>query len=224
MRVRTGNGPSPWRVSPLLHGIYLPRGMDAAAFAMTTYGIPLLVLATTHSATLTGLAFALEWAPRLMAFAAAGALVDRHGTTRVFRLAATARATLVVAAALLLQAQADGPGETVTVMMLAAGSGVLTEFSYIAVETAGGVASRASGTRAHRVQSVLLGIDQTATLAGPAFAGLLLNRTGATGMLAVTAAFSLLAAALAPGRNARQRTDQFTASPATVRKGLRTGW
>ncbi|MEU3616882.1 MFS transporter [Streptomyces sp. NPDC006872] len=194
--------------------------MDAAAFAMTTYGIPLLVLATTGSAALTGLAFALEWAPRLMAFAVAGALVDRHGTTRVFRLAATARATLVLAAALLLGAQTGGLGKTITVMALAAGTGVLTEFSYVAAETAGGLASRAAGTRAHRVQSVLLGIDQTATLAGPALAGLLLAHTGATGMLAATAAFSLLAAALAP----KQHTDQHATTPAAVRQGWKTGW
>lgn len=220
MRARTGDRSSRRPVSPLLRGVYLPRSMDAAAFAMTTYGIPLLVLATTHSAALTGLAFALEWAPRLMAFAVAGALVDRHGTTRVFRLAATARAALVLAAALILKAQTGGLGETVTVMALAAGTGVLTEFSYIAAETAGGTASRSVGSRAHRVQSVLLGIDQTATLAGPALAGLLLNYTGATGMLAATAAFSLLAAALAPQKHA----DQYTASPAVVRQGLRTGW
>ncbi|WUF42395.1 MFS transporter [Streptomyces europaeiscabiei] len=194
--------------------------MDAAAFAMTTYGIPLLVLATTGSAALTGLAFALEWAPRLMAFAVAGALVDRHGTTRVFRLAATARATLVLAAALLLGAQTGGLGKTITVLALAAGTGVLTEFSYVAAETAGGLASRTAGARAHRVQSELLGIDQTATLAGPALAGLLLAHTGATGVLAATAAFSLLAAVLAP----KQHTDQHATTPAVVRQGWKTGW
>ncbi|WP_251828802.1 MFS transporter [Streptomyces sp. ATCC 21386] len=204
----------------MLRSLYLPRSMDAAAFAMTTYGIPLLVLATTGSAALTGLAFALEWAPRLMAFTLAGALVDQHGTTRVFRFAATARAVLVLAAALLLEAQADGLGETVTVMALAAGTGVLTEFSYIAAETAGGAASRTAGARAHRVQSVLLGIDQMATLAGPALAGLLLARTGATGMLVATAAFSLLAAALAP----KQHTDQHATTPAAVRQGWKAGW
>ncbi|WP_398683153.1 MFS transporter [Streptomyces akebiae] len=220
MRARTGNRPSHRPVSPLLRSVYLPRSMDAAAFAMTTYGIPLLVLATTGSAALTGLAFALEWAPRLMAFAVAGALVDRHGTTRVFRLAATARATLVLAAALLLGAQTGGPGKTITVMVLAAGTGVLTEFSYVAAETAGGLASRTAGARAHRVQSVLLGIDQTATLAGPALAGLLLAHTGATGVLAATAAFSLLAAALAP----KQHTDQHATTPAAVRQGWKTGW
>ncbi|MFI1358174.1 MFS transporter [Streptomyces sp. NPDC020898] len=209
MRARTGNRPSHRPVSPLLRSVYLPRSMDAAAFAMTTYGIPLLVLATTGSAALTGLAFAV-----------AGALVDRHGTTRVFRLAATARATLVLAAALLLEAQTGGLGKTVTVMALAAGTGVLTEFSYVAAETAGGLASRTAGARAHRVQSVLLGIDQTATLAGPALAGLLLAHTGATGMLAATAAFSLLAAALA----SKPHTDQHATTPAAVRQGWKTGW
>lgn len=220
MRARTGNRPSRQPVSPLLRSIYLPRSMDAAAFAMTTYGIPWLVLATTGSAALTGLAFALEWAPRMMAFTLAGALVDRHGTTRVFRFAATARAVLVLAAALLLEAQAGGLEETGTVMALAAGTGVLTEFSYVAAETAGGLASRAAGARAHRVQSVLLGIDQTATLAGPTLAGLLLAHTRATGMLAATAAFSLLAAALAP----KQHTDQHATTSAAVRQGWKTGW
>ncbi|MFM9536939.1 MFS transporter [Streptomyces turgidiscabies] len=220
MRIRTGSRHARRPGSALLRGIYLPRGMDAAAFAMTTYGIPLLVLATTRSAALTGLAFALEWLPRLMAFALAGALVDRYGTTHVFRLASTARAALVLAAALILGSPADGPGETITVMTLAVGTGVLTEFSYLAAETAGGIASRTAGARVHGVQSVLLGIDQTATLIGPALAGLLLTHSGATGMLAATAAFSLLAAALAP----RQNTAPHTTSQATVVRGLRTGW
>src|SRR5205823_2019543 len=95
-RVRSRVGPRHARqpVPTLLRGIYLPRSMDAAAFAMTTYGIPLLVLATTNSAALTGAAFALEWIPRLGAFAVAGPLVDRHGTTTVLRLASAARAVV----------------------------------------------------------------------------------------------------------------------------------
>ena len=187
------------RLAPaLLRGIYLPRSMDAAAFAMTTYGIPLLVLATTNSAALTGLAFALEWVPRLASFAVAGAMVDRYGTTRVFRLASALRAAVVVAVAFVLPEVDGGLGATVTVMLLAVSTGVLTEFSYIAAETAGGAASRMAGERAHRVQSVLLGIDQVGTLGGPALAGLLLDRSGATGMLATIAGFSLLATACAP--------------------------
>ncbi|MFD4257676.1 MFS transporter [Streptomyces sp. NPDC058534] len=204
----------------MLRGIYLPRSTDAAALAMATYGIPLLVLATTDSAALTGLAFALEWIPRLGAFAFAGALVDRHGTTAVLRYASVARALVVLAAAYLLPQQEAGLGATVTVMVLAASTGILTECSYIAVETAGGVASREAGARAHRVQSVLLGIDQVATLSGPALAGLLLQWTGATGMLMVLAVFSLLTSVLAP----RQYIGSAPAAAQPVGKGLRTGW
>ncbi|MFD9069790.1 MFS transporter [Streptomyces lasiicapitis] len=187
---------------------------------MTTYGIPMLVLATTNSAALTGLAFALEWIPRLGAFAFAGALVDRHGTTTVLRYASVARALVVLAAAFILPTQEAGLGATVTVMALAASTGILTECSYIAVETAGGVASREAGARAHRVQSVLLGIDQIATLSGPALAGLLLQWTGAAGMLTVIAVFSLLTSALAPRQYLRQ--EPAVTQPAV--KGLRTGW
>ncbi|MFJ8978807.1 MFS transporter [Streptomyces sp. NPDC102282] len=220
MRTRVGPRHARRPVPTLLRGIYLPRSMDAGAFAMTTYGIPLLVLATTNSAALTGLAFALEWIPRLGAFALAGAMADRYGTTRVFRLASGARAVVVLAAALALPELQGGLSTTITVMALAALTGVLTEFSYIAAETAGGVASRAAGERAHRVQSVLLGIDQVGTLAGPALAGLLLEQVGASGMLTTIAAFSLLACAFAPRQPAQQRTT----APEPILKGLHTGW
>ncbi|MFC6512027.1 hypothetical protein ACFQFR_03140 [Streptomyces goshikiensis] len=113
---------------------------------MTTYGIPLIVLATTRSATLTGLAFALEWIPRLAAFSLAGSTVDRHGTKRVFRLASVLRALVVLAAAVILPTQAGGLGATITVMTLAALTGVATEFSYIAAETAGAAASKDAGS------------------------------------------------------------------------------
>ncbi|MFE0055333.1 MFS transporter [Streptomyces sp. NPDC059003] len=219
MRSRVGPRHARRPVPTLLRGIYLPRSMDAGAFAMTTYGIPLLVLATTNSASLTGLAFALEWVPRLGAFAVAGAMVDRHGTTRVLRTASMLRAAVVVAAALALPQLEAGLATTVAVMLLAASTGVLTEFSYIAAETAGGVASRQAGDQAHRVQSVLLGIDQVGTLAGPAVAGLLLERAGAAGMLVTIAVFSLLASALAPRQHATR-----TEMPQPVLAGLRTGW
>lgn len=203
----------------LLAGIYVPRAADAAASAMTTYGIPLLVLATTGSPVLTGLAFALEWIPRLAAFAAAGTLVDRYGVARVFRLAALARALVVMTAAFVLATSTGGPTGTVTVMVLAAVSGVATECTFIASETAGGAASRQAGRRAHRVQSVLMAIDQTATLAGPVAAGLLLHWSGAVGMLSILAGLSLLGTVLVP-----RHTLTTATSAVSIAGGLRTGW
>lgn len=220
MRSRVGPRHARRPVPTLLRGIYLPRSTDAAASAMATYGIPLLVLATTDSAALTGFAFALEWVPRLGAFAFAGALVDRHGTTAVLRLASAGRALVVLAAAFILPTQAAGYSTTVTVMLLAASTGILTECSYLAAETAGGIVGREAGERAHRVQSVLLGIDQIATLGGPALAGLILQQADAAGMLIVIAAFSLLTSLLAP----RQRHQSKPAGPQPVLTGLHTGW
>ncbi|MEV6807742.1 MFS transporter [Streptomyces sp. NPDC051132] len=206
------------RRSSLFRSVYLPRSVDGAAFAMTTYGIPLIVVATTGSAALTGLAFALEWLPRLVAFTVAGSLVGRHGIARVFRAACAGRSLAVLLAALLLAVPAFGVPAAVAVMALAPVSGFLTECSYIAAETAGGEASRAAGGRAHRVQSVLLGIDQTATLAGPLVSGLLLEYGGPALMLSTLAALSLLAAALLPHQQKTQRADRQGSS------GIRAGW
>ncbi|CBG69321.1 putative major facilitator transporter [Streptomyces scabiei 87.22] len=205
----------------LMRSIYLPRTADALAFAMSTYGIPLLVLATTRSAALTGAAFALEWIPRLAAFGWAGSIVDRRGAAVVFHLASLGRALVLAAGAVLLHLHPSGTVASATVMVLAATTGVLTEFSYIAAETAGAAAGRRVGARAHRVQAVLLGIDQTATLAGPALAGVLLL-AGPPPMLAVITVLSLLAAVLA------LRTPRSPA-PARALKGqtgagLLTGW
>lgn len=69
---------SPTSTTGLLR-TYLMRGADALASATATYAIPLLVLVTTGSTALTGVAFLLEWSPRLAAFAFAGSLVDRWG-------------------------------------------------------------------------------------------------------------------------------------------------
>lgn len=70
------------------------------------------------------------------------------------------------------------------------------------------------------MQSVLLGIDQTATLAGPALAGFLLHWAGVTGNLITIAACSLLGAALAPWH----REPRFVPAAPSALTGLRTGW
>jgi hypothetical protein len=107
-------------------------------------------------------------------------------------------------------------------MVLAATTGVLTEFSYIAAETAGAAAGRRAGSRAHHVQAVLLGIDQTATLAGPALAGLVLL-AGPPSMLAVITGFSLVAAMLAL-RTPPSPVASARAPKARSGAGLLTGW
>ncbi|WP_030749510.1 MFS transporter [Streptomyces sp. NRRL S-31] len=180
----------------LFSRVYAPRAFEALAYSMTTYAMPLVVLATTGSASLTGLAFALEWTPRVAAFTLAGALVDRSGAAIVWFLAALARALLVAGAAVALYVLPPGTAETLTVLALTAVTGTLTQFGFIANEAVGAVAGRHGGRRIHTVQSVSIGIDQTATLVGPAAGGLLLL-TGPTLMLVCLSALSFVSAALA---------------------------
>jgi len=206
----------------LFRRVYAPRAFDALAFSMSTYAMPLLVLATTDSASLTGLAFALEWIPRVAAFGLAGDLVDRRGAAIVFFLASLTRGVLVVAGGVALIVLPRGTAETVVVMALAAVTGALTQFSFIANEAVGAIVSRRAETQAHKVQAVLIGIDQTATLTGPALGGLLLL-SGPTRMLAVLSVLSCMAAALAlqtPPTPLRGSQDSTTQSAA----GLKTGW
>nr|WSX75883.1 MFS transporter [Streptomyces sp. NBC_00899] len=183
--------PGVWR------GVYLPRAADAGAMATAAYTLPLLVLATTDSPALTGTAFALEWVPRLASFGRAGALVARHGAGQVMRIAAIVRALVLVAAIPVLAGAGEGTAATAAVMALAALVGVLSQFSYVAAETAGAAASQAAA-RPHRVQGVLLGIDQGAMLAGPAAGAALLQWAGPGWLLGVVAAMSVTAAITVP--------------------------
>ncbi|MEV6736839.1 MFS transporter [Streptomyces sp. NPDC051104] len=180
----------------LFRRVYAPRACDALAYSMATYAMPLVVLATTGSASLTGLAFALEWIPRVAAFSFAGDLVDRSGAAIVCFLASLTRALLVAGAAVVLVMLPRGTAETATVMALAAVTGALTQFSFIANEAVGAIVGRRIEGRSHKVQPVLIGIDQTATLVGPALGGVLLL-TGPTRMLACLSVLSFLSAGLA---------------------------
>ncbi|WP_225080759.1 MFS transporter [Streptomyces sp. CoT10] len=206
----------------LFRRVYAPRACDALAYSMATYAMPLVVLATTGSASLTGLAFALEWIPRVAAFGIAGALVDRSGAAIVCFIASLTRALLVAGAGVALRLVPPGTAETGTVMALAAVTGALTQFSFIANEAVGAVVSRQTQGQSHKVQSALIGIDQTATLIGPALGGVLLL-TGPTRMLACLSVLSFASAALAlqtpptPLRAARR------GGPAPG-GGLREGW
>lgn len=175
--------------------MYVVRAFDAVASAVTAYGVPLLVMLTTGSPALTGIAFAVEWAPRLVAFGVAGTLADHFGPSRCLRKANAVRAVFVGLVGVVLWAIDDGPVALAAVMMLGAVSGFLAEISFVAIETLGSNAARRSGDRAHQVQAALTGIDQGAALAGPLLGALALF-AGPLLLLVGVAALSLAAAAL----------------------------
>ncbi|MFI0942774.1 MFS transporter [Streptomyces sp. NPDC021020] len=201
--------------------LYFVRAVDALSSATATYAIPLLVLVTTRSAALTGLAFLMEWAPRLAAFAVAGPLVDRHGAARVFRATNLVRAAgTALAAAVLLVLPGTGSATTGVVLVLGPACGLLSEVSFLAVETLGSEAGRRTGAVAHRVQAVQTGIDQGAVLVGPLLGGLLLLAAPSV-LLAAVAALAVLAAVTTPDRNRAEGRDRMPGSLATGWRTLR---
>lgn len=203
--------------SPALSRIYLIRATDALASTTATYAIPLLVLITTGSTALTGLAFLLEWTPRLAAFAFAGSLVDRWGAGRVFRASNLVRTAVVaLVGVVLLALPSAGAVTTCVVLTFGAASGLLAEVSFVAVETLGAEASRRLGDAAHHVQAVQTGIDQGAMLVGPLLGGLLLL-AGPTVLLTLVAALALTGAATTP-------SGGTVADHRPVPSSLQTGW
>ncbi|MFD8963426.1 MFS transporter [Streptomyces sp. NPDC059568] len=181
--------------SPGLTRTYLIRAADGLASMTASYAIPLLVLLTTNSTTLTGVAFVVQWVPRLVSFSFAGSLVDRWGAGRAFRTANLVRATVVaVAGGVLLALPATGTATTWVVMTFGAVAGLVAEVSFVAVETLGATAGRRPGERAHRVQAVQTGIDQGALLLGPLLGALVLL-AGPPTLMAVIAALAVTAAA-----------------------------
>jgi hypothetical protein len=207
---------------------YLMRTADALASATAAYAIPLLVLVTTGSTALTGLAFLLEWSPRLAAFTFAGSLVDRWGAGRVFRMTNLVRiAVVAVAGAALLALPSAGTTTTCIVLAFGSVSGLLAEVSFVAVETLGVEASRRLGDAAHRVQAVQTGIDQGAVLVGPLLGGLLLL-AGPAVLLSVVAALALAAAVTTSGvatvANHRSGPNSLLTGWATLRRTPALTW
>ncbi|GAQ58956.1 MFS transporter [Streptomyces acidiscabies] len=198
--------------------LYVMRAADALASAVASYAVPLLVLLATGSAGLTGMAFAAEWAPRLVAFGLAGACADRFGAHRVFRLANAVRAAVAVTVAGVLSVVGGSEGRFVAVSVFGVVSGLLSEFGYVACETLGSEAARREEGAAHRVQAVLTGIDQGAALAGPVLGALALV-AGPVLLLGGFAALAVLAAAVTPVVPA-----PAVSTSVSGKSGVRSGW
>ncbi|MEV0188415.1 MFS transporter [Kitasatospora purpeofusca] len=189
---------------------YLLRATDSLAAAVVMYAVPLLVLTLTQSPAWAGLAFLLEWLPRLLAIAGAGPIIDRRSP----RVAVLTTSLLRAGAALAtIAGLAAGAGPWL-VLAFGVTAGMLAEASFLANEAVGAEASRRAGDRAHRVQAVLTGTDQAALLIGPLIGGLLLLAGPALLLAAVAVLSTVTATVAATVRTHHPRLHLVTAEPA----------
>ncbi|GAB3576273.1 MFS transporter [Amycolatopsis endophytica] len=144
------------------------RAANRLATETLTFAIPLLIYSATQSLAWSGLTLALEWLPRLAGIPAAGPLVDRYGARRCLVIAEIARVMLLLGA---LAGVLLVPAAWLVLVLLALAIGAFGQASYIAVEKLG---VQINGSKPIAwTQSVQAGIDQTAMVAGPFVAGVL---------------------------------------------------
>ncbi|WP_055589186.1 MFS transporter [Peterkaempfera griseoplana] len=117
---------------------YLLRATDALAASVVTYAVPLLVFSLTGSVTWTGIAFLVEWVPRLAAIAAVGPLIDRRSPQSALLATSVLR---IAAAFVAIIGLATGWGIG-SLMLFGVASGALAEASFLACESLGGEATR----------------------------------------------------------------------------------
>ncbi|WP_432723864.1 MFS transporter [Jeongeupia wiesaeckerbachi] len=146
----------------LLIRFIIARFSAALGDQLLLFAVPLIIYTETKSISLTGLAFFIEWTPRVLSLPIAGTLSDRIGGQYVYLAADIVRAIAAFGAFYLL---------TVNVNMFVVLSGLMAisaffyAQSFIALESI--VPKLASKAELPKVQSWLQGIEQASLMLGP---------------------------------------------------------
>ncbi|KAB0686474.1 MFS transporter [Burkholderia territorii] len=155
------------------------------------FAVPLMIYQDSRDVRFSGLAFALEWIPALLAYPFAGLLADTFGGRRLFIGANVLRAACVALAWLGCSA---APHMAVAILMT---NGVLLSVliapSRMAVEKT--VPAVAANGELAPVQSQVQNMELLSLAAGPALAAALSRYTGKLALLGLASAALLCAAA-----------------------------
>lgn len=171
----------------------LARACSALGDKLLLFIVPVLVFTSTGSAAMSGLAFTVEWVPRLASMLVAGIVSDRFGGVIVYRIADFIRALGCVLVAYL--ATHTGLPMFGLISVLAALSSICYVQSLVAVEAT--LPTVFEGERLATAQSVLQAIEQGSLVVGSALAAYVASRTAPVHMLWGVGALFAGSAALA---------------------------
>lgn len=175
-----------WRLRCFAAGVML--GLVAEHTVL--FAVPLIVYQDTGSVAYSGIAYAIEWIPALIAYPFAGMLADRVGGRRLFLLANSARAVCLMVAVAVCAA---APQWTVAALM--ANSVFLSALmAPIRMSVEKTVPVLAQGETLSRMQSLVQNVELLAMALGPALAAGLSHWMGKLNLLFIAAsAFGLAA-------------------------------
>ncbi|WP_250477482.1 MULTISPECIES: MFS transporter [unclassified Caballeronia] len=195
----------------------LSRAASSLGDQFLMFAVPLIVYRSTGSVAMSGLAFFIEWLPRICSLPIAGNLCDRLDSWRVYGFADTARAIACACVAWL--ALATPSNSFPIIASLSAVCAFFYAQAFIALEST--VPRLVMPEQMHKAQALLQAIDQTASIAGPALAALLAARFPPSGLLWVAASvFGLSALLVWSLRNDLHRTEPRSAGH---RQGFNAG-
>jgi MFS family permease len=175
-----------------------------------------MIYNATRSLSWSGLAFLIEWLPRLVVIPLAGSLVDTFGSRRMFIVSDGGRMVMLIVAIVLVALQ---PHMWPILLGVAVVNGLLGQLSFVAAEHMGvQIPTKKSH---HQVQSVQVGIDQTVMVMGPMLAGALLF-FGNLGVLVGVGILSM--ASLFFAMRLRLVHATARAGQLSILSGFRRGW
>jgi MFS family permease len=180
-----------------LVALLLAYGISLVGSRLSMIALPLFVLATTGSATRTGIVAMVEMAPYVVAQALAGPVTDRLGPRRVSLVSDAASAVVV---GLIPVLHAAGALHFGTLLGLVAFAGLVRGPGDGAKYVMAPAAAQAAGAPVERVLGLEDGISRAASVIGPLGAAALVTLVGAPLALAIDAAsFAVALVVIAAG-------------------------
>jgi MFS family permease len=201
-------GLAPARSLRGLVGLLSAEAAALSANRLLIIAVPWFVLTTTGSVVSTGLVSLFQITPFVIAQALAGPLIDRIGPRRVSVIGDVV-AMIAVATVPLLYAVDALPVWALMVLLaiFGAADGPATAAKAVFIPSV----TEAAGQPLERGTGLKTAVERTASVIGPAMAGLLIAATGGTSGLWVAAVLLAASAVITVGTLANPVTDQAAA-------------
>jgi predicted MFS family arabinose efflux permease len=167
--------PVPLRRIGMLVGARFPGFLGDS---LSSFAIPVVIYASTHSTSLSGLAFTVAWLPRVFCLPMVGVLVDRFDLRRQLAVSDLSRTAIS-----LLALAAHG---STTLLIVCACLYMLFD-SHATIATESVFANRVARDQISKAQGSLQTESQLASTTGPLVGGFLIAALGATWAFAITA-------------------------------------
>lgn len=193
------------------------RFLGALSDQFLLFVVPLAIFKSTGDVKYSGLAFVIEWLPRILFFPLAGFFVDRMKARHLFFGVEFGRALVLVGALALIAAGAPS-------FIVLAGMMAILSIAYVVnfVATEAVLPRNLEADALPKAQSMMQGVDQITMVLGPALAAAVAMWGGLNSILMLGAGQFFLSSLLLLGLNTRSVQSDQKFSLAAVLESNRT--